>query len=138
MDQASLVGRRCKKLVAREFWLSGRMVDEYCAIFIEDDHGDAWKLCLDDENNTWELERVEETPLAGTVEGDSEFRYPIANLFIRFPVRDQVIQGLAETDLDTFTRTTIHFSSGASLVFDYEYATERTFANLMNRIPREG
>ena len=126
MESADLIGRRCKGLVAREFWRSGRMVDEFCAVFLEDDHGDAWKFYLDDEECSWKFEQVREVPAAGMTEGDTEFNYPATDLLTRFPIRDRVIQSLSKEDLGTFARIAIGLSGGQALVLDFEYATETT------------
>jgi hypothetical protein len=130
MNEAALVGRRCESLVAREFWRSGRQVDEFCAIFLEDDHGNVWKLYLDDEDDTWKWDQEHELPTPGMSEGDFEFSYPSTDMFIRFPLRDQVIESLSENNLGTSARATILFSHGQALVLDYEYATERTTVSL--------
>jgi hypothetical protein len=130
MKAATPIGRRCTGLATREFWLSGRLVDEFCAIFLWDDDGDTWKIFLDDEDNTWKLEQTQDAPVTGTADGDDQFRYPAIDLLSRFPINGQVIQSISESDLGTSAQVSIGLSSGKALVLDYEYATERTTARL--------
>jgi hypothetical protein len=130
MEEAALVGRRCTALVAREFWLGGRLVDEFCAIFLEDDHKNVWKLYLDDEDYSWKWKREQEMPKPRVTISDADLSYPHKDMFIRFPLRDHVIGSLTEGDLGTCARATIRFSNGQALVLDFEYATERTTVRL--------
>jgi hypothetical protein len=106
-------------LVAREFWLSGHLVNAVCAVFIEDDLGDVWKLFLDDEDYTWKVEHEHEARRPGVVEGDDEFRYPTTDLLNRFGVRGHVIRRFSETDLGVLARAKVEFSTGQALVHDY-------------------
>ena len=73
MSAVDLVGRGCRALVAREFWLSGKLVNAFCIVFIEDDRGESWSISLDDEDYTWKLERSQEVPRPGTSDGDGGF-----------------------------------------------------------------
>jgi hypothetical protein len=130
MKPATPIGRRCTGLATREFWLSGRLVDEFCAIFLWDNGGDTWKIFLDDEDNTWKLEQTQDAPAPGTDVGDDQFRYPAIDLLSRFPIKGQVIQSISESNLGTSAQVMIGLSSGKALVLDYEYATERTTAKL--------
>ncbi len=130
MEEAALVGRRCKALVAREFWLDGRLVDEFCAIFLEDDHKNVWKLYLDDEDYSWKWEHAQEMPKPGVTIGDADLSYPHTDMFIRFPLGGHVIESLTEGDLGTYARARIRFSNGKALVVDYEYSTERSTARM--------
>lgn len=130
MKPATPIGRRCTGLATREYWLSGRLIDEFCTIFLWDDDGDTWKIFLDDEDSTWKLEQTKDSPVTGTADGDDQFRYPVVDLLSRFPINGQVIQSFSESDFGTSAQVSIGLSSGKALVLDYDYATERTTATL--------
>ena len=133
MEKAALIGRRCKALVAREFWLDGRLVTEVSALFLQDDKKDVWKIYLDDEDYSWKLKRVQVMPKLGAITGDLEFSYPHVDIFVRFPLEDRVIENFTEGDLGTSAIATICFSNDQEFVLDYEYATERTTVRLDRR-----
>ena len=125
MDTPAFVGRRCRAIVAREFWLSGRLVDHLCVVFLTDDAGDNWQLYLDDEDHTWKVEQTDVVPRPGTVEGDTELRYPAVDLLGDYAVEGMPIQGFVERDTGVAAEAKIDFAGGTALLFRYEYATEK-------------
>ncbi len=118
------------KLVAREFWLSGRLVNDLTAVFIGDDRGAAWKVFLDDEDYTWKAEPEADVPSVQPDERDPDFQWPVKDLLDRFPVAGDTINRFEEANIGSRARATLRLASGRALIFEYEYATERSTLEL--------
>jgi hypothetical protein len=123
MNIPAFLGRRCRALVAREFWLSGALVSHLCAVFLTDDAGDSWQIYLDDEDHTWKVEQTDSAPHPGTVEGDAEFRYPAVDMLSDYAVEGLPIQGFVDRATCLVAEAEMEFAGGTSLLFRYEYAT---------------
>jgi hypothetical protein len=95
-------------------------------VFLTDDVGDKWQLFLDDEDYTWKVEQTDVVPRPGTVEGDSEFRWPTVDLLTDYAVEGLPIQGFLERDTGVAAEAKMDFAGGISLLFRYEYATEKS------------
>jgi len=117
-----IIGRKCETLVAREFWFCGELVTPLCVVFIGDNKGDRWKLYLDDEDNTWKIEKTDENP--NDLESDEEYRYPLTDLLERFPLREQIIEDFCECDKIVSAKAEIKFANGHSLEFTHNYTSE--------------
>lgn len=126
MPQQELIGRRICKCVAREFWHSGRLVSGVGVVFVQDDRGEVWKVFLDDEDYTWKVERGCEVPSPESDERDTKFQWPVKDLLKLYPVAGDTVAGFDEVDTGTAARATFKLGSGRALVFQYEYATERS------------
>jgi hypothetical protein len=126
MSQHEFVGRRVCKLVAREFWRSGSLISAVGVVFIEDDRGDGWKVFLDDEDHTWKVKGNSDVPSPQSDARDPEFQWPVKDLLNRFPIAGDVVAGFDEGDRGTTARAALKLASGRELVFEYEYATERS------------
>ena len=117
--------------MARQFWLSERIIRELCVVFLVDDTGDRWKLYVDDEHHKWKMDQTEDVPSPGTVDGDAEFRYPTVDLLKDYPVAGLPIQAFVERDTGVAAEARVNFEGGTSLVFTYEYATEKSSCALV-------
>lgn len=71
----TLIGRRCRRIIARELWLNGKPSSPVCPLLIQTGLDEWLRVYFDDENCRWRVEAVTESPRPRQIHRDEKFTY---------------------------------------------------------------
>lgn len=105
------IGIKVCRTAAREVWLDGKLSCPCCPIFLEDQHGQCWKLFYNDEVCEWQIKHSNMLfPEIGFETGDNEVKWIDVNLRGSYSLIGKTLTGFS-------AQTEAHCAVG-SLTFD--------------------